>query len=104
MVRTFALVFGLIYLVVGILGFIPGMVHPAHGAPPLAVEANYGLLLGLFPINVLHNLVHVLITPGPGPGTRRRCSRGSRADPGRSGASHRGLHRALVPGEAMDHS
>ena len=61
MIRTFALVFGIIYLVVGILGFVPGLVHPAHHAPPLAVESNHGMLLGLFPINILHNAVHLLI-------------------------------------------
>jgi hypothetical protein len=61
MVRTFALVFGIIYLVVGILGFVPGLVQPAHHGPALAVEANHGMLLGLFPINLLHNLVHLVI-------------------------------------------
>ena len=59
--RNFALVFGVVFLLVGILGFVPGLVH-AHGPghPDLAVDAFQGDLLGLFPVNLLHNLVHIL--------------------------------------------
>jgi hypothetical protein len=61
MVRTFALVFGAIYVLVGILGFIPGLsTHPAD-APHLTVETGHGYLMGLFPINILHNIVHLII-------------------------------------------
>ncbi len=59
--RAFALVAGLIYLVVGILGFVPGLVTPPHAGVDLAVDAGYGRLLGIFPINVLHNIVHLAI-------------------------------------------
>jgi hypothetical protein len=61
-VRTFALVFGIVFLAVGILGFIPG-INQMHGGddPNLVVEnPGHGHLLGLFHVNVLHNLVHVL--------------------------------------------
>jgi hypothetical protein len=59
-IRYFALIIGIIYVLVGLLGFIPGARHPAPpGAPDLALEASYGYLLGLFPINLLHNLVHL---------------------------------------------
>lgn len=59
-VRSFALIVGIAYVAAGILGFIPGMTQPppAH-APDLAVRTGYGYLLGLFPINFLHNLVHL---------------------------------------------
>ena len=59
--RTFALIFGIVFLAVGVAGFIPGLVQP-HGAdhPDLAVDAFRGDLLGLFPVNVLHSAVHVL--------------------------------------------
>ena len=58
--RTFALLFGIVFLLVGIAGFIPGLMsmpHPKH--PTLIVDQNYGLLLGLFPVNLLHNIVHL---------------------------------------------
>lgn len=64
MIRKFALIFGAIYLLVGILGFVPGMSwgHEAlHAARPISVDTSHGLLLGLFPVNVLHNIVHLLI-------------------------------------------
>ena len=59
--RTFALVFGIVFLLAGASGFIPGMLHPvAADAPPLTVDTGYGLVMGLLPVNVLHNLVHIL--------------------------------------------
>ncbi len=61
MVRTFALIFGIIYLVVGVMGFIPGLVQPAPVAPDLEVSEGFGRLLALFPINFLHNIVHLAI-------------------------------------------
>ena len=59
--RLFALVFGIVFLLAGASGFIPGMLHPVPAnAPPLTVTMGYGLVMGLLPVNVLHNLVHVL--------------------------------------------
>jgi hypothetical protein len=46
--KVFALLFGLVLVVVGILGFVPQVV------------SDGGLLLGIFGINALHNVVHVL--------------------------------------------
>ena len=60
MVRSFALIIGIVYLLVGIMGFIPSFVSPPNG-PDLAVDANHGRLLGLFPINLTHNIVHLAI-------------------------------------------
>lgn len=60
MVRTFARVAGIIYLLVGILGFIPSLLSSPTG-PDLAVDAFHGRLLGLFPVNLMHNLVHIAI-------------------------------------------
>ena len=60
-VRYFALIYGIVFLVVGIAGFIPGLVTPfAAEHPELALNAGAGQLLGLFPVNVLHSIVHVL--------------------------------------------
>lgn len=63
--RGFALLFGIVFLLVGIAGFVPPLVTAVHAEhPPLVVEAGYGLLFGLFPVNLLHNLVHVLFGVG----------------------------------------
>ncbi len=56
LVQRFAQVFGVIYLVVGIMGFIP----PLLGGAP--TENTFtGLLLGLFAVSWLHSLAHLLI-------------------------------------------
>jgi hypothetical protein len=49
-----ALVFGAVFVVVGLAGFLVSGGHPAVGT-------TGGALLGLFQVNVLHNLVHLLI-------------------------------------------
>jgi hypothetical protein len=49
-----AMVFGVVFSLIGVLGFFPS------GAPPLSVEHGHGMALGLFPINTLHNVVHLL--------------------------------------------
>lgn len=60
--RLFALVFGAVYVVVGIAGLIPALYSaPPAGAPHVAITADYGYLLGLFPVNVAHDLIHILV-------------------------------------------
>lgn len=56
--RTFARLYGIVFLIVGIAGFIPG-ITPPHQHPGLMITAASGNELGLFPVNVLHNLVHI---------------------------------------------
>jgi Domain of unknown function (DUF4383) len=59
-IRAFASIAGILYMSAGILGFIPGITSPPPvDAPPLAVESSYGYLFGLFPVNVIHNLLHL---------------------------------------------
>ena len=53
MVQTVALAFGVVYLAVGILGFLPFL-----GGSYTQTSSS---LLGIFPINLVHNLVHALI-------------------------------------------
>jgi hypothetical protein len=48
MVTTFARVFGVIFVLVGVLGFVPAAMTD-------------GMLLGLFPVNTVHNVVHILL-------------------------------------------
>jgi hypothetical protein len=57
-VRAFAVVFGVVFLLAGISGFIPGL-SPEHAHPGMVVTSESRLALGLFPVNVLHNLVHL---------------------------------------------
>ena len=60
--RNFALIIGIAYIAIGILGFVPPLLRPApEGAPGVGITAFYGYLLGLFPVNVLHSLVHIAI-------------------------------------------
>src|SRR5947209_16479665 len=60
--RLFSLVIGIVYLLIGILGFIPALrTTAAVGAPKVDITASYGYLLGQFPVNVVHNGVHILI-------------------------------------------
>ena len=60
--RRFSLAFGAVYVLVGVLGFIPGLQSSAaHDAPHVDVTTAYGLLLGLFPVNILHNLFHIVV-------------------------------------------
>jgi hypothetical protein len=59
---TFALIFGIAYLAAGLLGLIPAMLTPPPAdAPPTNFTMMYGYLLGLFPVNLLHSLVHLVI-------------------------------------------
>ena len=58
--RYFALAAGIVYTLVGVAGFIPALGND-RDSPDLAVDALYFDLLGLFPVNVLHSLVHLLI-------------------------------------------
>jgi Domain of unknown function (DUF4383) len=50
-----------VFLLVGIAGFIPAFVTtPVEMSRDLAIEAGHGYLFGLFPVNIVHNLVHIV--------------------------------------------
>ena len=55
--RKIALGFGVVYLAIGVLGFVPGVTVPGE-------HPGHGLLLGIFAVNTLHNLVHLLAGVG----------------------------------------
>lgn len=58
--RTFALVLGIFYLVLGILGFVPSLLTPlSESASPLGITAFEGYLFALFAVNFFVNLVHI---------------------------------------------
>jgi hypothetical protein len=54
--QKLAFLFGIVFLLVGILGFIPGITEDAPGS--FAGEDSEGSLLGVFQTSVLHNLAH----------------------------------------------
>jgi hypothetical protein len=47
MVKTAAILFGIVFILIGILGFVPGV-------------TNNEMLLGIFHVNAAHNVVHLL--------------------------------------------
>jgi len=58
--RYFALVLGIIFLLVGIAGFVPGLLQTPEPAADVQVTQSFGRLMGLFPVNALHNVVHIV--------------------------------------------
>ena len=57
--RTAALLVGAVFLLVGLLGFVPG-VTTHYGDLGAAGHESTAKLLGIFQVSVLHNIVHLL--------------------------------------------
>jgi hypothetical protein len=51
--QKISLGFGIFYIAIGILGFIPGITVPTN-------VPGQGLLLGIFAVNTIHNIVHLV--------------------------------------------
>lgn len=60
--QKLAWVFGIVFLLVGILGFIPGITENAPGS--FSGEDSEGSLLGVFQTSVLHNIAHLVFGLG----------------------------------------
>ena len=58
-VRSMAGLVGAVFLLVGILGFIPGITSNYDSLSFAGHESN-AKLLGLFQVSILHNIVHLL--------------------------------------------
>ena len=58
-VRRAAATLGVIFLVIGVLGFIPGITTDYYDLK-FAGHDSEAKLLGLFQVSVLHNIVHLL--------------------------------------------
>jgi hypothetical protein len=66
-VRYPALIIGVLFLILGLAGFVPSFVSipdvpvatPING--PNMLNSGYGYLFGLFPINYLHNAIHLAV-------------------------------------------
>ena len=57
--QTLTMLFGLTFVVVGILGFVPGIVTN-YDDLGFAGEDSTAELLGVFQVSVLHNVVHLV--------------------------------------------
>jgi hypothetical protein len=56
--QTVAMLVGIVFLLVGILGFIPGITTDAPG--DFASDESEAELFGIFQTSILHNIVHLL--------------------------------------------
>jgi hypothetical protein len=62
-VQQAAQLVGLVFLLVGVLGFIPGITTD-YGDMEFASHDSDAELLGLFQVSILHNIVHLLFGTG----------------------------------------
>ena len=63
-VQTVARLVGIVFLLVGIAGFIPGITTNLYDGLDFAGDGSEAELLGLFQVSVLHNIVHALFGVG----------------------------------------
>ncbi|GII25021.1 DUF4383 domain-containing protein [Planosporangium mesophilum] len=59
LVSRLALVVGVVFLLVGVAGFIPGLTTD-YDTLSFAGHGSGAMLLGLFQVSILHNIVHLL--------------------------------------------
>ncbi len=67
LVQRFAQVFGIVYVLVGVAGFILPLLLGETAAEVMGPFA--GLLLGLFAVNWFHSVAHLAIGPSVWPST-----------------------------------
>jgi hypothetical protein len=58
-VQTAALAVGAVFVLVGVLGFIPGITSD-YDTMAFAGHHSEAMLLGIFQVSILHNIVHLL--------------------------------------------
>ncbi|WP_447008139.1 DUF4383 domain-containing protein [Saccharothrix isguenensis] len=58
-VQSLALVVGVVFLVLGVLGFVPGVTHDLYRLYFAGPDSG-AMLFGIFQVSVLHNALHVL--------------------------------------------
>jgi hypothetical protein len=58
-IQKTALIVGIVFLVVGIAGFIPGLTQNMEAMDGAGADSE-AMLLGIFQVSVLHNIVHLL--------------------------------------------
>ena len=63
-VQQAARLIGIVFLLVGIAGFIPGITTNLYDGLEFAGDGSEAELLGLFQVSILHNIVHALFGVG----------------------------------------
>jgi hypothetical protein len=63
-VQNVAKLVGVVFLLVGIAGFIPGITTNLYDGLDFAGDGSEAELLGIFQVSVLHNIVHALFGVG----------------------------------------
>jgi hypothetical protein len=58
-VQSVAAVVGVVFVVVGVLGFVPG-ITAHYGSMSFAGHGSSAKLLGIFQVSILHNLFHLV--------------------------------------------
>ena len=58
--QNVARLLGIVFLLVGILGFVPGVTTELYDGLDFAGDDSEAELLGIFQVSVLHNIVHLL--------------------------------------------
>ena len=58
--RGFALVGGIVMLIVGLVALLPNMVGPTEGLPALLNQQSYGAFLDYFPMNIYNKVALIL--------------------------------------------
>ena len=59
-VQNIARLVGIVFLLVGVAGFIPGVTTDLYDGLEFAGDNGTSELLGIFQVSVLHNIVHLL--------------------------------------------
>jgi hypothetical protein len=60
--QQFTFIIAIAFLLAAVGGFVPFVTTPPAAMPALIIENNSGYLLGLFPVNIVHNLFHLSIS------------------------------------------
>lgn len=58
--RRFALVGGIVMLVMGVLALMPSLSQVNDQLPPLTLNTSYGLFLGIIPMNIINKLALIV--------------------------------------------
>ena len=59
--RTFAALCGVLYLGLGVAGFVPAFWGRPSGGPPLAIKVFYASLFGVFAVNIILSMMHLVL-------------------------------------------